>query len=233
MKPCICAAVPARTLSELSLLTRKAQDAGSDLIEIRLDYLDARDMQKIDTLKEMVDEISVPLIATSRQQKQGGQLDQKEEQRISILLQCAQLGFKFVDLELTTDNLQSAIKTIRKHGAKTIVSFHDFEKTPTMLEMKKIIKAEMNTGAEVCKLVTTARDITDNIECLLLTKKFSAVAKIVCFAMGEKGILSRVMSPFFGAYFTYASIKRGSETAKGQMTIADLKEIYQKLGVNL
>lgn len=232
MKPNICVAVPARTISRLKTLVQEAQDAGADLIEIRLDYLDARDLQKIDMLKKIVDQTSVPLIATNRQQQQGGQQNQQEEKRISILLQCAQLGFQFVDLELTTDKLQFAIKISREHGAKPIVSFHDFERTPALLEMEKIFKAEKNIGAEVCKLVTTAKDITDSIECLLLTKKFSEIAKTVCFAMGEKGVLSRIMSPFFGSYFTYASIKNGLRTAKGQMTIADLKEIYEKLGVN-
>jgi 3-dehydroquinate dehydratase len=45
--------------------------------------------------------------------------------------------------------------------------------------------------------------------------------------MGNYGKISRVASPFFGGFFTMASIKKGDETAKGQLTIDELKTIYQ------
>jgi 3-dehydroquinate dehydratase len=73
--------------------------------------------------------------------------------------------------------------------------------------------------------------VNDNISCLLLTSKMSKVAKMVCFAMGERGLLSRVLSPIFGASFTYASVKKGLETALGQPTIFELKELFRSLGV--
>jgi 3-dehydroquinate dehydratase len=54
---------------------------------------------------------------------------------------------------------------------------------------------------------------------------------IVCFAMGKKGVLSRIFSPLFGAYFTYASVNQGLETASGQLDIQRLRKIYSLLGV--
>jgi len=49
--------------------------------------------------------------------------------------------------------------------------------------------------------------------------------------MGEAGVISRILSPLFGGEFTYASTKTGSESAPGQLTIAELREIYRVLGV--
>jgi 3-dehydroquinate dehydratase len=47
--------------------------------------------------------------------------------------------------------------------------------------------------------------------------------------MENYGRISRVISPFFGGFFTMASIKKGDETAKGQLTIDDLKTIYKTI----
>jgi 3-dehydroquinate dehydratase len=53
----------------------------------------------------------------------------------------------------------------------------------------------------------------------------------VCFAMGELGKVSRLLSPLFGGYFTFASFDRGSETATGQMTIQEMRDAYELLGL--
>jgi 3-dehydroquinate dehydratase type I len=53
---------------------------------------------------------------------------------------------------------------------------------------------------------------------------------LVCFCMGEKGKVSRLLSPMFGAYFTFASLE-GDSTAPGQMSIAEMRNAYALLGV--
>lgn len=59
----------------------------------------------------------------------------------------------------------------------------------------------------------------------------SSKTKLVCFCMGELGRISRLLSPVFGAFFTFASLKPGSETANGQMTIQQMKAAYDLLGL--
>jgi 3-dehydroquinate dehydratase len=48
--------------------------------------------------------------------------------------------------------------------------------------------------------------------------------------MGELGKVSRLLSPLFGGFFTFASLERGNETASGQMTIQEMKAAYELLG---
>jgi 3-dehydroquinate dehydratase len=48
--------------------------------------------------------------------------------------------------------------------------------------------------------------------------------------MGENGKVSRLLSPLFGAFFTFASLEQGNETAPGQMTIQDMRASYELLG---
>jgi 3-dehydroquinate dehydratase len=49
--------------------------------------------------------------------------------------------------------------------------------------------------------------------------------------MGEKGKISRLLSPMFGAFFTFASLETGNETAAGQMSINEMRTAYALLGV--
>jgi 3-dehydroquinate dehydratase type I len=54
----------------------------------------------------------------------------------------------------------------------------------------------------------------------------STNAKIVSFAMGPLGMLSRVLSPLVGGEFTYASVEPDRESAPGQLAVVDLRKIY-------
>jgi 3-dehydroquinate dehydratase-1 len=222
----ICAPIAAENASEVIRLIRKAEAGGADLIELRLDHLN--DLKGI---SQIVESTSLPMIATNRQYEQGGHRIQNEDKRVQALLNIAGKGFRYVDVELTTTGLNSVIHKLKKTGAELIISFHDFKQTPTMAELEKIVESQMKAGANICKLVTTANSIDDSLSCLLLTLKMSRKAKVVCFAMGKMGILSRVLCPLFGAQFTYASVEKGRETASGQLSISDLKELYRKLGV--
>jgi len=199
---------------------------GADLLEIRLDFLSSTRM-----LRRILEATALPLIATNRQHGQGGHRLQEESQRVRALLDAARLGFEYADLELTTADLQSSLRELKEVGVTPIVSFHDFKQTPSTAELKVTMRSQLEKGAEVCKLVTTANEVADNIPCLMATWEMSKTAKVVCFAMGEKGLVSRVLSPLFGAQFTYASLEEERETAPGQLSISDLKNLYDRLGV--
>jgi 3-dehydroquinate dehydratase type I len=83
----------------------------------------------------------------------------------------------------------------------------------------------------VCKIITTAKHVEDNLTVLDFTSKASRNVKIVCFSMGELGKPSRLLSPLFGGFFTIASFERGKETASGQLTIQEMQTAYQALGL--
>ena len=231
MKPRICVPLPVNDFSHVGPSIQRAEAAGADLIELRLDYLEADALKRLDSLKEIIDGASVPLIATNRQHSQGGQHSQEEKQRVQALIQAAKLGFKYVDVETTTSDLRLTIRKIRRYGAEPIVSFHDFKGTPKVSEMEKIVESQIKAGAAVCKLVTTANSLGDSVKCLLLTYRMSQATDIVCFAMGRKGMLSRALSPLMGACFTFASLETGLETASGQVSIAELMQLYRRLRV--
>ena len=231
MKPRICVPLPVERLSDLTSMIKRAENAGADLIEIRLDYL--KDTQsQLDAVKEVISQVSVPLIATNREQSQGGKRVQKEELRVQTLVKAAEIGFQYVDIELTTASLETIVKKILDCSSKPIISFHDFKGTPSDSEMENIVNSQIKAGASICKLVTTAKILDDSVRCLLFTQKMSKVTDIVCFAMGSQGVLSRILSPLFGGFFTFSALEVGLETSSGQISLTELKELYRKLGVN-
>jgi 3-dehydroquinate dehydratase type I len=94
--------------------------------------------------------------------------------------------------------------------------------------MRRIIQKELEAGADICKLVTTAKSLEDNLAVLQLIREFPG-ARVVAFAMGDLGAISRLLCPLVGGYFTYAAMKEGLESAPGQMTVGDLRKIYGTL----
>jgi 3-dehydroquinate dehydratase type I len=217
--------LPATAAEALSLI-EKAEDARADLIEVRLDCLENRG-----ELADVAAHGKTPKIATNKLRSCQGRFSGTETEQQQILLTAAKNGFEYVDVELTSPKLKDTVREVKALGAKPIVSFHDFTKSLSLPELNRILEREIASGADVCKIVTTAKRIEDNLTVLNFTSAACSRAKVVCFAMGELGRVSRLLSPLFGGYFTFASLERGNETAAGQMSIQEMKAAYELLGL--
>ena len=101
-------------------------------------------------------------------------------------------------------------------GAKPIVSHHKFDGALNISEMEKVLEKEIASGASVCKIVTTAKKIEDNLAVPNFVSVMSSKANLVCFCMGDQGKVSRFLSPMFGAFFTFASLERATKPEKGK-----------------
>jgi len=116
-----------------------------------------------------------------------------------------------------------------KRRKKCLLSCHNLEKTPSFDAMKQIVQQQIKAGADICKVVTTARSFEDNASVLRLIPEFPETG-VVAFAMGPLGTTSRVLCPLVGGDFTYASVAKGQESAPGQITVEALKNIYEMIG---
>jgi 3-dehydroquinate dehydratase-1 len=215
-RPKICAAIVATDLPSI-----KKVEPLVDLFEVRIDLINGG-------WREVVGGLKKPWIACNRRAEEGGKWRGSETDRTGELRHALELSADFIDIELATVNIADIMKEARGK-AECIVSYHDKKGTPPLKELKEVLEREIDTGAEICKVVTTARSFADNLTVLQLIKEFPKT-KVVAFAMGAAGQLSRVLCPLAGGYFTYASIKEGRESAKGQMTAEDLRKIYGMLG---
>jgi len=221
----ICVSVQPQTVTDALSLIKKAENQHADFIEVRLDSL-----KEHNQLADIA-QCNTPLIATNRPKECKGKFLGSETERQKILMDAAKNGFEYVDIELSTPKLKNIISNLPKMDAKPIVSFHDFNKTPKKTQLNKIFKKEIANGAEICKIVTMARFVEDNLTVLDFVSKASKNAKIVCFSMGELGKPSRLLSPIFGAFFTLASLESGRKTAPGQLTLQEMRSAYMALGL--
>jgi 3-dehydroquinate dehydratase type I len=222
----VCVSVPPKTVEEAFDLIEEAEAQHADLIEVRLDSL-----KNHARIAEIPRCSKTPLIATNKSIEYHGKFSGSEDERQKILVDAARNGFEYVDVDLFTPNMRELIANLREAGAKPIVSFHDFDTTLELSRLNIVLEEEIALGAEVCKIVTTANQVEDNLTTLNFVSEASKKAKIVCFAMGELGKPSRLLSPVFGAFFTFASIDEKRKTAKGQLTIQEMRRAYELLGL--
>ena len=189
-----------------------------DLFEVRIDLIG-------EGWRELLGHLVKPWIACNRKRDEGGSWKGGEEERTAELLKAVALGASIVDIELSTPGVAGLVRQI-KNGTECLISYHNLGGTPPLEEMKEIIRQQRQAGADICKVVTTAQELTDNITVLELIREFPDL-KVVSFAMGWAGQLSRVLCPLVGCYYTYASIAEGKESATGQLPARVLRDIYR------
>ena len=213
--PRICAAVVNTDVSALENVEPLV-----DLFEVRIDLIGKR-------WQEVVSRLKSPWIACNRRTEEGGKWNGTEAARIKQLHRAVELGADIIDIELATPNVAKIVDEI-EGTAECMVSYHDVKGTPPLDRLRQVVINQLAAGAGICKVVTTARKFTDNLTVLQLIAEFSEI-NIISFAMGGLGQLSRVLCPLTGGYLTYASVGEGKESAAGQLTASDLREIYRML----
>jgi len=221
----IAVSIPARTVCDARRMVRKAKQFGADLAEMRLDYLN-----RGESLGELARAEKMPLIATYRSRKTGGSREVEQDRYVENLIVTAEEGFDYVDVQTGTRDLRYVVNKIHRLGSKTIVSHHDFQKTPTSAQLDAILRLCRASGAGIAKIVTTARKLEDNLRLLAFTQKASRHGRVICFGMGRFGTLSRILSPVYGAAFTFASLDEENPVAPGQLSVRRMRRIYDEMG---
>ena len=218
--PLICVAVKALTTEKVIESISFADLA--DLVEIRLDYRE----EDLD-LAAIRGSTSKPLIATNRRMDQGGNADEPESDRISLLFDAVEAGFNYVDTSTSTENLADNVSIFKEKGAKVIVSYHDFHNPLSRDQIEEKHNELSATGCDIVKIIGWTNDISDNIPYMGYNRDHPGN---ISFGMGENGITSRILAPLSGAAFTYASLGSGMEVVEGQVPLDKLWETYRSIG---
>ena len=211
-RPRICGAIVSDDLEMI-----KRSEPLVELFEVRIDLIG-------DGWQEVAGRLEKPWIACNRSVTEGGGWKGDETRRVEELLRAMELGADMVDVDLGTEKLGEVVGRI-KGKAKCIISFHQFERTPPLRELKELVHRQLEAGADVCKVITTAAKFQDNLTALQLIAEFPGT-KVVSFAMGPLGLMSRMLCPLAGGDFTYASLEEGRESAPGQMTAGQMRQVY-------
>jgi len=231
----LCVAIQAASPEEM-IERAEAALADSKFLEFRLDSL-PKPASALPKVKEfLAGHRDTTVIATCRRKQFGGNFTGSLKAELEVLLTAAEAGCQIVDLEVESAEeaaprqLDQLRDGLRAAGTAFLVSFHDFSRT------KNLNQAALRISVfqpDFVKVVSTARSLADNLAVLRLIEDHSRSAEVVGIAMGEEGLVSRVLGLRAGAPFTFASFSEGPETvskqatAPGQLTARTLRDLYR------
>lgn len=209
----ICVSLGRTRHSSMMEEHRALAEKKAELVELRVDY-----MRKRPDIGLLLKERPTPVVVTCRRRSDRGRWFGTEEQRQAILREAIIAGAEYVDLE------DDIAKSVRRYGkTKRIVSYHNFDETP--VELYDIHRRMAQCDADIIKIVTMANSPADNVRMLEMVS--AAEIPTVGFCMGELGTISRILCGRAGSPFTYASFSRERELAPGQLSYAEVRNLYR------
>ncbi len=222
----ICVSIAPEDVNSILREADRAFALGADYVEIRFDFLNpdllAQALQAARGIKERT-------VFTLRSRGEGGMFASSEENRLHWLYRLSEQEPMLLDVELDTLKRSGDFADfLEEKKSPFLVSWHDFEKTPPSDIIADIL-SEMRTYSNHVKIVTTAHSIEDSLRVLELYETAIGLSPIF-FAMGDAGVISRLLCTVIGnAPFTYASLEKS--LAPGQLTLQQMKKLYDKMGV--
>jgi 3-dehydroquinate dehydratase/shikimate dehydrogenase len=229
----LCVAIQAGSPAEL-IERAQAALADSKFLEFRLDALPKPAAALPKVAEFLAEHRDVTVIATCRRKDSGGHFVQSLSAELDVLLAAAEAGCQIIDLEIESAEEAKPAQLARfraqitEAGAALLVSFHDFARTRALDQAADRVSA---FNPDFVKVVSTAKTLSDNLAVLKLIEERSASAQVIGIAMGEEGIVSRVLGVRAGAAFTFAAFGNAADadlaTAPGQITAHTLRDLYR------
>ncbi|XP_010486142.1 PREDICTED: bifunctional 3-dehydroquinate dehydratase/shikimate dehydrogenase, chloroplastic isoform X2 [Camelina sativa] len=219
----ICAPLMANSIDKMVIEMFKAHELGADLVEIRLDALTV--FNPLEDLKTIIQQCPLPTLFTYRPKWEGGHYEGNDNERQDVLRLAMELGANYVDIEFqVASEFIKSIHGKKPENFKVVVSSHNYNDTPSVEDLKDLVARIQQTGADIVKIVTTAVNITDVARLFHITS--NSQVPTIGLAMGERGLISWILSSKFGGYLTYATLESEKMNAHGQPTVNDLLDLY-------
>jgi 3-dehydroquinate dehydratase / shikimate dehydrogenase len=222
--PRLCVAVIGSDGNEMA---ERAESLVRDnsLLEFRLDYLSKPGLA-LPPLKRFLESHPGTVgIATCRRAASGGKFRGSIASQLDVLNKAAAAGCQLVDVELQTAS-KCKPEQLRKLRTRAglILSFHDFRATK---KLEETLEKMLAYPADFYKVVSTATTLADNVAMIKFLSREGDRHSLIGMCMGEQGIISRVLGVRAGSVFTFASAGAGQETAAGQITARELRNVYR------
>lgn len=193
-----------------------AETRADHAVEIRLDLcdFDEEDIRNIFSTKRK----SI-LVAAGHVNSEWDEETAVRQLSAAILAgaDCVDIG-----LEMPLESRNWLMSLAMNKGCLTILSYHNYKYTPETAELIRIADGAYQAGADMVKIVTTAESVDDAARVISLydSGRYKNDT-LIAFAMGFKGVASRLDSYTHGAPLFYMAPRRGKETANGQLCYSD------------
>ena len=218
----VCAVITEESVDAARAAIKEAAKV-ADLVELRLDYLKDFDFSDPGSLQALLDHKPLPVIITCRAESEGGNQPVADNIRLRLLVEGARQLADYCDVEAAYyDQAASLLPDL----SRLIVSYHDFKETPANLN--SIYDRVTSLPAAVHKIATRANAVTDSLAVMKLLERAQAERRdLIALAMGEAGLLTRVLGPPFGSFLTYGALGLERASAPGQPTCDELVNLYR------
>ncbi len=238
--PLICAPLVATNevalVAEASRLVAKSPE----LIEWRVDFFDQIDnsaavIAAAGKIKATIGDI--PLLFTRRAEHEGGEvIGLAEEQVVAMYADVLASGcIDLIDYELSHQPayVSRVTELAKQYETPLILSYHNFQQTPSVDEIVARLLAAEAAGADVAKVAVMPNSKKDVLNLLAATEAASNRLSIplITMSMGAFGALSRLIGGAFGSAVTFAVGETSS--APGQMAIEDVDAVLNILHRNV
>lgn len=227
--------VTGATEEEIMAETGRLNGTVCDLVEWRADLCgfchDAEAV--IETGRKLQTALgSLPLIFTVRTRGDGGRFDGTVEEYEALLGSVIAGGFcDACDIELNRG--EKLVKRLTSlacvSGTGSIVSYHSFDRTPSVDGMVRLLCQMQSLGADIAKLAVMPKSIQDVLGLMMASARAAEAMDIplITMSMGQLGSFSRVAGGLTGSCATFGSF--GQESAPGQYDCRTLRKIMNLL----
>ena len=207
--PKIVGVIFSRADLERALRMRKPPD----LFEVRLDRL----------MNAGIPPLPAPLIITARDPREGGANNLSAARRRALLLEFLPRA-AYVDVELRSARaLQAVLRAASENKVAKIISFHDFETTPSASRLADIASRARSLGAAFVKLATRTDTAAQLDRLLDFWERQQRARDVVAMGIGKLGRAGRLELARRGNILNYVHL--GSPAASGQLSIQELRRV--------
>ena len=232
--------VPIVGKTEEAILAKAGEIASMPIhtVEWRVDfYDDVFDTEKtLATLKKLRCALgTLPLLFTFRTKKEGGNMAASLLQYKELVKRAICSGLvDLVDIELFSDKdtVNELIALAKEKNVKTILSNHDFFKTPSGNEIFSRLKQMEEAGADIAKIAVMPESTEDVLTLLSATckAKKELTCPVITMSMAGTGLISRLSGEVFGSCLTFGTA--GNISAPGQIDALKLRSVLHILHEN-
>lgn len=225
--PKISAVIGRATASNALELLKSAKQEGADIAEMRIDLFESYDKPSvIELFNRIHNNRYLPLIVTIRRLEDKGLFFDTEEKRYELFNAIMDYA-DAIDIELKAEIRDKVIEEAKKKNVTTIVSYHDYEKTPPYHDLESLVERAYETDADLIKIAVLANSDRDMLTLFRFMYNYKKDKPLIMISMGETGKISRIIFPLFGSCITYGFMDKAS--APGQMRVKHMRYILDKM----
>lgn len=209
---CISVAPTSRRLALADLFNAAKQ---CDLIELCLDQF-----ARTPDVGALIESVDKPILVSCRNQRDGGQWQGTEEDRIRLLRNAIVAGPAYVELDF-----EIAEQVPRFGDTKRVIGYTNLNGLLDQAAVDQVFERCWKAKADVVKFTWLTETLDDTWPLLAAATQHRELP-VVGKGIGPSGLAFSLLGRRYGSPWIYAALERGMETCDGEVTVSQLENEY-------